>query len=333
MSTLRQDPTTRQWVILAPQRADRPHVPVWDPRPPLPEYDASCPFCPGHEDQTPPEVLRLPPGGNWRVRVVPNQYAALGAGGLAQPDGTALFREMPGVGAHEVAIESRRHDARLDEMTPEEVADVLHIWRDRYRQLRIRPGIRAAVVFKNFGRLAGTSLLHPHSQIVATPVFLPRLQRRLEVATRYFDDTGRCVYDDVVAAERDAGVRIVHDEGAFVAFEPFASQTPFETWILPTQHQSSFGTMGDELLPGLGRTLIRVLAAVRGACSDPDFNLLVFSGPANRETEEVFRWYIRVLPRLSTPAGFELGSGTSINTVAPEDAAQALRETLRTVSV
>ncbi len=332
MSTLRQDPTTRQWVILAPKRADRPHVPVWDARPPLPEYDPSCPFCPDHEDQTPPEVLRVPAEGDWTIRVVPNLYAALGASGPADRAETGWFREAQGVGAHEVVIESRRHDARLDEMTPDEVGGVLRVWRDRYRQLRARPGVRDAVLFKNFGRLAGTSLLHPHSQIVATPVLLPRLQRRLGVATRYFEDTGHCVYDDMVSAERDAGVRIVHDEGPFVAFERFASQDPFETMIVPTLTQSSFGQTDDELLPSLGRTLIKALGAIRGACSDPDFNLIVFSGPANRETEEVFRWHVRILPKLSTPAGFELGSGTSINTVPPEDAALMLREALRTVA-
>ncbi|MBI3647516.1 MAG: galactose-1-phosphate uridylyltransferase [Actinobacteria bacterium] len=330
MSTLRQDPTTRQWVILAPRRAARPHEPVELPRSTLPERDEQCPFCPGNEDQTPPEVLRLPDDGAWRVRVVPNLYSALGGDGPAPRGGAGPFREMPGVGGHEVVIETPHHDARPDEMSLREVTDVLRVWRRRYLQLLARPGIRAAVAFKNFGRLAGTSLVHPHSQILATPVLLPRMQQRLEVATRYFDENGRCVYDEVLDAERAAGTRVIAEGERFLAFEPFASQTPFETWIAPTTHRSSFGDIDDGETRDLARVLRRVLAALRRAAGDPDYNLVVFSAPPSESDEDAFHWTLRVLPRLSTPAGFEVGSGMSINTVAPEDAALALREAART---
>jgi UDPglucose--hexose-1-phosphate uridylyltransferase len=151
--------------------------------------------------------------------------------------------------------------------------------------------------------------------------------RRLDVARRYFDDTGRCVYDDVVAAERETRARIVAEVGRFAAFTPFASQSPFETWIAPTLHEPSFGNLADEDLPDFAELLVRVLAAIRRACGDPDYNLVVYSAPAN-EAVEAFLWHVRVLPKLSTPAGFELGSGMSINTMAPEDAAGSLREAM-----
>jgi UDPglucose--hexose-1-phosphate uridylyltransferase len=295
------------------------------PRPELPRRDASCPFCPGNEDQTPPEILRLPAGPDWRVRVVPNMYAALAGDGDARRSGSPMFREMPGVGSHEVVIESPHHDTRLDEMTQEEVAEVVGIWRSRYRDLIARPEVRAVVVFKNFGTLAGTSLTHPHSQVVATPVFLPRLLRRLDVATRYFDEHGVCVYDDVIAAEREVRLRVVDECGSFIAFEPFAANSPYETWILPSFHQGSFGDLADEEVDDLACILIRTLTALRRACGDPDFNLVVYSAPTNGHTDEVFHWHIKVIPKLSTPAGFEIGSAMSINTVLPEDAAEHLR--------
>src|SRR5213593_1946880 len=165
MSTLRQDPTSRQWAVMAPVRADRPHQPVVVPRPDLPELDPSCPFCPCNEDQTPPEILRDPKEGDWQVRVVSNLYGALTGDGSVARTGPPLFRQMPGVGSHEVVVESRRHDARIDQMTRDEVAHVIQMWRARYRELIDQPHIRAVVVFKNFGTLAGTSLVHPHSQI------------------------------------------------------------------------------------------------------------------------------------------------------------------------
>ena len=329
MSTLRQDPTTRQWAILATRREDRPHEPLVMPRSVLASREPTCPFCPENEDQTPPEILREPSGETWRVRVVPNMYAALSGDGPAERSGEPMFREMPGVGSHEVVIESPRHDGRMDELSQEDVASVVWVWRERYRALIARPDVRAVVVFKNFGSLAGTSLTHPHSQIVATPVFLPRLLRRLDVATRYFDDNGGCVYDAMIAAERRAQERLVEEYGSFVAFEPWAAQSPFETWIAPTFHQGSFGDLADEEVDDLAGILIRTLSAVRRACGDPDFNLVMYSAPTNGgHAEEVFHWHLKLIPRIATQAGFEIGSAMSINTVAPEDAAALLRGAL-----
>ena len=327
MSTLRQDPTTRQWVIVSPVRADRPHAPTVTPRPPLPVLEPGCPFCPGNEDMTPPEITREPADG-WMVRVVPNKYGALGGNGSTERGGSPLFREMPGVGAHEVVIESPHHDARMDEMTVDEVARTVRMWRTRYRDLMALPQIRAVVIFKNFGPLAGTSLIHPHSQVVATPVFLPRLLRRLDVATRYFDDNGHCVYDDLLEAERQTAARVVESESGFVSLVPFAAATPFETWILPATHESSFGELRDDEVQGFAEILRRTLGAIRKACGDPDFNLVLYSAPLNGHPEEYFHWHVKILPKLSTPAGFEIGSAMSINTVLPEDAALALRGSL-----
>jgi UDPglucose--hexose-1-phosphate uridylyltransferase len=256
-------------------------------------------------------------------------YAALSGDGRPERRGDPMFREMPGVGSHEVVIECPRHDGRMDELTQEQVATVVWVWRERYRALIARPDVRAVVVFKNFGALAGTSLTHPHSQIVATPVFLPRLLRRLDVATRYFDEHGRCVYDDAIDAERRAEERLLEEYGSFIAFEPWAAQSPFETWIAPTFHQGSFGDLADEEVDDLAGILIRTLAAVRRACGDPDFNLVMYSAPTNGgHAEEVFHWHLKLIPRIATQAGFEIGSAMSINTVAPEDAASSLRGAL-----
>lgn len=328
MSTLRQDPTTRQWVVLAPRRDARPHERIVVPRPQPPERDEACPFCRGNEDRTPPEIARLPQEGPWSVRVVPNMFAALAGDGPVSRTGPPLFREMQGIGSHEVVIESPRHDARLDEMDIEDVARVVEMWRARYRALIAEPHIDAVVVFKNFGPLAGTSLVHTHSQVVGTPVFLPRLLRRLDVATRYADENGSCVYDDVIAAERASGVRLVTSCGRLVAFEPFAANSPFETWITPAFHQASFGDIADEDVEDVACIVRNVLRAIRAACDDPDYNLVMFSAPSNGRSDRVFHWHIKVVPKLATPAGFELGSAMGINTVPPEEAAEALRTSL-----
>src|SRR6266511_3612000 len=107
-----------------------------------------------------------------------------------------------------------------------------------------------------------------------------------------------------------------------------SAASPFETWVIPTFHQGSFGDLADEEVEYLAAILIRVLATIRRACGDPDFNLVMYSAPTNGHTSAAFHWHIKIVPKLSTQAGFELGSAMSINTVLPEDAATSLRNAL-----
>jgi UDPglucose--hexose-1-phosphate uridylyltransferase len=232
---------------------------------------------------------------------------------------------MRGRGAHEVVVESPRHDARLDEMSLEEVSEIVAMWRERYQALGRLQAVRAVIVFKNFGPGAGTSLLHAHSQILAVPVYPTRWMHALRVSMGYYDETGRNVYDDVVAAERAARTRVVAETDGFIAFCPFASTIPYEVWIMPTDRRSSFGSLTEGDVPILAGLLREVLARLRSAAADPDFNLVVYSAPAETPQGALFRWHLKILPRITLPAGFELGSGISINTMMPEDAAERLR--------
>ena len=327
MATLRQDPTSNEWVILAPERAARPAVDC-PARPSAPPHDPGCAFCAGNEAMTPPEIQRRPISGSWDQRVVPNRYPALAEGPDMARHGDRLSRQMPGVGAHEVVIESPVHDERFDEMADDRVAGVIATWRDRYQVLTGRPWARAVVVFKNFGERAGTSLEHPHSQVLATPVVPPDWLHRHAVATRYYEDAGRCVYLDVLHRELEDGSRVVAERGRFTAVVPFAAHLAYETWILPSVLQPSFGHLRDEDVADVATLLRDVVGGIRRAAGDPDYNVVVQSAPIGQELAPVFAWHVRILPRLATAAGFELGSGMSINTVAPEVAAPALRAAL-----
>jgi UDPglucose--hexose-1-phosphate uridylyltransferase len=277
---------------------------------------------------TPPEVGRFPAVGAWEQRVVPNRFPALAPGGSTERNGDRTAREMEGLGGHEVVIESPVHDERLDVMSVGRLANVVATWRDRYRILAREPWAKAVVVFKNFGERAGTSIEHPHSQILATPVVPPDALHQYAVATRYHDDTGHCVFLDVLAREVEDRVRLVAERGRFAAVVPFAGRLPFETWIAPRVLQPSFGDLRDEDLADLAELLRDVVGALRRSAGDPDFNLVVQSAPIGQELAPVFQWHLRLLPRLVTEAGFELGSGMSINTVAPERAAEGLRAAL-----
>jgi len=326
MSELRRDPTTREWVIIATERAARPHSFQRSPERRSTSREG-CPFCPGRESETPPEVLAYPQDGPWRVRVVPNLYAALTSEGTTERrivDGQ--FMAMDGVGAHEVVIETPDHDRPIALMTDEEVLAVLRAYQERHLALRESPNVRFIVIFKNHGREAGTSLEHPHSQIVATPIAPLRVRRRFEIATDYYDARGSCLYCDVVKWEREAGKRVVMENDGFVVIHPYASRSPFETWILPKTHAPCFAFAGQEELLEMAKVLRSTLRKIYRALGDPDFNYIIHTAPVDDEDNPYFLCHVQIVPRLTTAAGFEMGSGIYINTALPEETARFMRE-------
>jgi UDPglucose--hexose-1-phosphate uridylyltransferase len=209
-------------------------------------------------------------------------------------------------------------------MAPTEVEEVLHAYRDRYLTLRQDRRIRLILIFKNHGAAAGTSLRHPHSQIVATPVVPAYVRRKCEEAIRYFDATGRCLYMDILKAEQQSGQRVIFETGGFLVFHPFASQVPFETWIVPKRLRPSFGQISIEELRDLAAVLRESLRRLAGLLNDPDYNFVIHSAPVDGEDEEYFLWHLQIVPRLTQIAGFEIGSGMRINTACPEETARAM---------
>ena len=333
MSILRQDPTTKDWVIIATDRGKRPDdFQNVASESTLRPHDSECPFCPGQENLTPPDIIRYPQDSHldWRVRVVPNKYAAVGLNGRPYRQETGhFFREMGGVGHHEVIIETPQHDRSLSRMTTNEVELVLQACHERYCALKQDPQVKSIVLFKNHGERAGTSLIHPHSQIVGTPVAPLLIRKKYEVAISHFDDTGRCLYRDLVDQECSAMVRVLFESARFVVFHPFASRVSFETWIAPKYDEATFGHIEPSHLAELADVLRRTLKTLHDALGNPDFNYILHSAPPEDETKHYFLWHIQILPRLTTIAGFELGSGIFINTILPEDAVIHLKHYLQ----
>lgn len=329
MPTLRQDPTTKEWIVFATERAQRPdhfvrHASTAERKPPA----SDCPFCPGNESSTPPAILTLPGrnGFDWSVRVVPNKFAALVPGSSMEHKRVGnIYREMEGVGAHEVVIESPDHDQAFALMPESDIWDVLKVYKRRYQSLRQERWGKLILIFKNYGESAGTSLEHSHSQIVATPVVPKEIRQRHGVATVYYDDTGRCIYCDIVKEEIELRERIVLESDYFLVFHPFASRSPFETWIAPKRHLSSFGDVSDRDLKELAQLLKATLARLFTALGDPDYNYVIHSAPVEDEHKSYYLWHVQIVPRLAKRAGFELGSGMSINTALPEETARFMR--------
>lgn len=328
---LRQDPFTREWVIIAPRRTRRPHqVPEATIEPTRPAtFDPDCPFCPGQEDRTPEELWRLPgAGGDWAVRVVPNRYPLVSPGsGPVRRHLDEPFISTDGFGAHEVVIETPRHDLDLPDVDDAAVTGVFEAYRARFRALRaIRPGL--VLPFRNHGETSGTSLHHPHSQIAAVPIVPPRYRRRLDIARDYYDDRGSSLHADITAAEISNGTRVIAVSDHVVALAPFASTAAYEIRVVPRDDQASFTDASDATLAETARMLRRLLAALRGLLGDVPYNYVIISAPNGEEHTACFSWHLDVLPRLSVAAGFELGTGMAVNPVFPEQAAARLRHAL-----
>jgi UDPglucose--hexose-1-phosphate uridylyltransferase len=330
MSELRRDITTGEWVIIATERGRRPEG---FSKPELRESSprAGCPFCPGHESQTPGETYAVrsegdADGPDWLLRVVPNKFAVVSPESpFDQKHVAGPFPWASGFGYHEVVIESPRHDADLTSMDPGEIHRVLEAYLARAGALRRRPHVRFNLIFRNHGEQAGTSLPHPHSQIVALPLVPSGVRDRLESAARYFGATGRSAYADIFKAESNAGERMIVESNHFVAFEPFASRLPFETWIVPTRHRAAFVDIDSDELLDLARVLGQTLRSLRVVLGDFNYNYVIHSVPCGEERRADFCWHIQILPRLTNAAGFELGTGMEINITLPEDAAARLR--------
>jgi UDPglucose--hexose-1-phosphate uridylyltransferase len=326
MPLLRQDPTTKDWVIIATERAKRPHDFRREAEPSPPAHDPNCPFCAGNEAQTPPEEFAIKnQAGDWRVRVCENKFLALSPREQWTPPGEAFFREAAGYGKHEVIVETPRHDQPMALMSRAQVADVLRAYRARYLALHEDEHLQQIIIFQNHGQTAGTSLVHPHSQLIATPMTPTAIRLRQQIATHYFDDMGQCLYCAVRNAELQDGRRVVLESDRFVAFHPFASTRPFETWIVPKQHDACFGSITDAAIVDLAAVLRTVLNKLYVGLGNPDYNYIVQTAPIHDEEQDYFLWHLQIVPRLTHTAGFELGSGMFINTALPEETAEFMR--------
>ena len=337
MPQLRQDLITGRWVAVATERARRPDSFTQAAKESIAARDV-CPFCPGHESMTPPEVLAYRPPGTmpnsegWWIRVVPNLYAAF----RLEPDGqeqrAGRFWQRDAIGACEVLISSPDHRVPTPLLPRRQVEEMVQSYVDRYRQHARNPTLEHVLILYNHGRPAGASLEHPHSQLYAIGLLPPTYLEELEGARRFFEQEGECVFCRTIADERRAGVRVVFENESFTVFAPYAARTPFETWIAPQRHVASFGDLdtGREK-SALAEALQVTLRAFYDGLNDPPFNYYIHSAllkgnVADAWISDAYHWHLEIVPKLSIAAGFELGTGIWINVVKPEDSAAFLRE-------
>jgi UDPglucose--hexose-1-phosphate uridylyltransferase len=330
MSELRKDPVTGRWVIISTDRRKRPTDFRLESVRIAP--DDSCPFCEGHEEMTPKELLVYGRNGSapntrgWTLRVVPNQFPVLRVEGGLDRRGEGLFDKMNGIGAHEVIIESPRHEDSLASMDERAVEQVLSAAAARVQDLKRDRRFRYVIIFKNHGAAAGASLEHSHTQLIALPIVPREVRDEVDGSRLHFQTQERCVFCDILQQEATDGRRLIAENADFVALAPYAPRFPFETWILPKRHQALFEEAPRQEYASLARLLGDILRRMNKALQFPPYNLLIHSAPVVEGAGEYYHWHVEIIPKLTKVAGFEWATGFYLNPTSPEEAAQVLRD-------
>ncbi len=327
MPELRQNLATKEWVIIATERAARPldlrmrkRKKIFAP----PERSADCPFCPGNSSKTAKTTYFLGSKDDWRVRVVENKYPAL-IPGSAEPSGAqTLYRVLPGEGIHEVIVDSPSHAKHPALMDVKALRDLFGVYRDRFEEHLKNPKIAMTMVYKNHGSEAGTSLEHPHSQIVGSSVVPIGIRHRMDEAEKYFTRNGTCVFCRMITEEIRQNLRVIADTKHFCAFILYAALSPFHIWVMPKRHTASFEGATPEEIDDLAEVMRGILGRLHAGLGDPPYNWVIQSTPTDRGTTDPFHWYLTLIVRTANRAGFELGSGMFINPSLPEENAKFL---------
>ncbi len=313
MIELRKDYILNRYVLVSESRGKRPHQFKAKVKEEVPEEKRF--FCPGHEDSTPEEIMRLPDGkGGWKVRVFPNKFAAAEMKGNPEiRTDNKYYTFSSGYGKHEVIVETPDHDRQLSDLSEEEIKDVLKVYSSRIKEISQMDGIKYVSVFKNHGKEAGTSIVHSHTQLIALNIVPSLVQEELDAIKKHDD----CPYCEIIENEKKSDRRCFEND-TFVAFCPYASRFHYEVWVFPKQHLKSITVVDDKMLMDLAEIMKKILVKLNEINAPYNYVL-------HYHDDDAYHFHIEILPRLATWAGFEHSTGMAINSVRPEDAAKFYR--------
>ncbi len=330
----RKDLVSGDWILIAPSRAKRPDIIKTK------KEKNFCPFENPQKSGNPPPILWYPRPetplkkrkdlSSWFIQVLPNKYPLLSAPlKKTCPPVHSLGpqKTLEGVGFHEIII-TRDHFKTIDKMKLEEVNLLLKSYQARHQALATEPCINYILVFHNQGKLAGASLSHPHSQLIALPVVDPDISKSIEGSREYYEKHKKCIHCAILEWEMKQKKRIVYQNKHFVTLVPFAPRVSYETRIYPLAHAAHFEEISDEERLSLAESLKDALRRIAKAIKTQDYNFFIHSAPLNLKNHSHYHWHIEILPRVSAWAGLELGVGIEAVIVPPEQAAKNLRKAL-----
>ncbi|MHB8189276.1 MAG: galactose-1-phosphate uridylyltransferase [Ferrimicrobium sp.] len=318
MSThqLRLDPLTGRWVVVAESRRYRPSAYALSSDATPQDRTRPCPFCPGNEEATPPALETYGPSGSWRLRVVPNLYPAFeGDEPMVSTSHGPVFTQAPASGIHEVLVLSPDHDCTWAGFSSEQTNVVMAAICDRIEAHSHSRAIRYSQVLVNQGHDAGASMAHPHAQLLGMS-FIPRELADEQAGFARF--VGGCLLCATMAVEESVTQRLLVADDSAVVIAPYWSSSPFELLIIPRNHGAHLHLSDQQSLFGVGEAITRSLQTLRNQVGPIAYNLVFHSSPYRAFGN--FHWHAHIYPKLTTQAGFELGTGVPINILSPETA-------------
>lgn len=322
---LRKDPATGKWVLVRPRVS---HSGGGVPGP--------CPFCPGNEDLTPPEIAayRPPAGGPqgaWEVRVIPERDPYFFIEEDLVREGIGMFDRISARGASEIVVESPDHDMTLQDAGEVQLERVLWMYRDRVKDLKRDLKIRNVVVTRRYGK-PGSVIRHPYTRILGAPIVFDDLRTELTQAREYYAYKRRCVFCDTIREEAASGDRMLQMTSHFAAFVPYAARVPFELRVLPRRHESAFEAITAEEVADLARLLKNLAGLLVKAIGDPSYRLTLHTAPnlavkiVQGEWDTIERDYHWHMEILVYPERAMWVAGIAVTDMLPEEAARILRE-------
>ncbi|OGN13797.1 MAG: hypothetical protein A3J47_01490 [Candidatus Yanofskybacteria bacterium RIFCSPHIGHO2_02_FULL_43_22] len=330
LNEFRQDLVSGEWVLFATGRTKRPHAEkketVDDDK-----YRSidNCPFEDFKKSGNEP-VWFYPSETDWHIAVIKNKFPAVKPGICKPATSFGPFNAQEAVGFHDLFV-YKDHDRHFADFSKEEIIEVIRSYKRRYQEISETEGcVRYVLIFHNFGRDAGASIYHPHSQIISMPILPPDVSRSINGSYNFYKNHKERVYDVLMKWEKEHGHRIIYENDLFLAFCPFVSKTPYEIRIFSRDSHAHFEKMPDEFDKYLADVLLTILKKIKKALGNPPYNLFIHTAPAETDMESVhefYSWHIEILPKAKVAAGFEMGTGVDINVVDPDDAAKLLRET------
>jgi len=341
-SELRQDIVSGDWVAIAPARSKRPDQFLKKEKR-IKAPIESCPFeDPQKSGNNPPILVYAKnkkmifvgekfPGyesdlKEWQVQVLENKYPALKHKTIcAKEFKKGPYSVVEGVGYHDLVI-TRDHNKNFANLDKSTANLVFTAFKDRYLIIGRDNCTVYTSIFHNWGPEAGASVYHPHCQIISLPIIPPDIGRSLKGSDSYFSVNKKCVHCVMIEWEKKEKIRVVYENDGAIAFTPFVSREPFEVRIFPKNHLPFFEETGKEDMEAVVDVLQKVLKGIETKLRDPDYNFFIHTAPhVDKQKHGHYHWHIEVVPKISTSAGFELGTGIEITAVDPDEAAKMLK--------
>ncbi|MBM3774638.1 MAG: galactose-1-phosphate uridylyltransferase [Acidobacteria bacterium] len=312
MSELRWHPLLREWVVVAAHRQDRPQMPA-----------EGCPFCPGSG--------RVPE--DYDVYLYPNDFPAFSLDNPPFSPEPGLFRSTGARGLTDVVLYHPNHNLAPSELSREHWRKVVDLWTRRTRELQQQPEIQYVFVFENTGAAIGVTMPHPHGQIYGFPFLPPLAERELGAAREHWQQTGRCLYCDILGGEIADGRRLVAANASFCGFVPFFARWPAEVQIYPRRHTEALTRFSEAEAEDLAALIKLVRMKYDNLYGLPmPLMMILRQSPAKGE-HPYFHFHVEFYPiqrsaaKLKYLAGIESGAGTFLNDTVAEERARELRET------